>query len=385
MPSFLDLVFLFNRREAIPPQALFRSENRLEWDSLGRQATSEASSAQIQHTFSMISVVRGSTEDGNCQWKLSQTALYHAFDFYGGQALWLIMENHPSVHRRLDSASGRQPHLLPSNIASLEGSFIATLYVHLVVMESCADDWGGYIDCLEEREATARVGPMPFPIDTTASDSIVELTTQISEGSTAAEEKTAQGEKIDYGAQTRPVEPRCPVARRVGMTLANFQRVRSGFKKSESLYSPEYDPRSNMPRDMPHGPNTLVGRFSLAAYVDLDNLTRELEHAILAIEGNIGVVADIRAQYKCVTRSSGFQEFINGGRAEDTLAFFFGQLEDMEKGFRAGRSRLMAIRRSLQSEKNLVRYIYASGTTDCSANTDTSVQHSPPAQGHGRV
>jgi hypothetical protein len=348
MPSFLDLAFLFKKRDGLPPQTTFKEENRLEHGNLNGQHTIRAFPGQVQHAFNLYSAKTSQISQENPQWRLTQTALYHSFNLRDGQALWFILEDDPSIHYRLGEASGRYPSLQPSKINSPECSLIATFYVHLVAIESCTDDWTMYINDLEEREKAKRVSSTSVPVAIQEPSSPISLKKEISGESNVTDDKSLQSE-ISNGTRAWPFGPRCPVSRRVGMTLSKFQRSQSGLTSRESLFSPE-----NAFQETGSFAKPLVGKFSLAAYMDLDTLGRELKHAILAVEGNLGVIADIKTQYRHVIGSACYRETMNEGCAKEALDFFFDQLAGIEKGLDAGRHRLMTTRHSLQSEQKLV-------------------------------
>jgi hypothetical protein len=353
MPSFLDFVFTFkSRADRSGPlsHATFRHENYLELNhpplslpGLGR------SGVQIQHAFNFLSVEKSTLQGELDKWPLRHMSLYHSFDVKTGQAFWIVLKGNRLMRKRIAKAAESNRHLQASSITTPERSFVASLQVHLIVMEWCVENWSEYIDDLEDKigdnVVQAKVAPVaeatsPLPLATSFSRRETMRTT-VSRFSTFY-----SGGSQDTSQPTSPTSPPSqPQIRSFSDLLRRGTRL------------------ANQQGSVPEDVEAVQGGSSLEeldASFSFDKLQRlsllgdGLDRSLLVIEQNQKVMTEIREQYNEVITSHGFMSNMNVDLCKGELSIFFRRVRSIERDLEIYFCRLKALTRALDNDMHMV-------------------------------
>ncbi|RYP32958.1 hypothetical protein DL767_004974 [Monosporascus sp. MG133] len=352
MPSFLEFIFTFKGRERPFAQAFFRHENYLEEEDpafslpvLGR------SSMLIQHAFNVLSVEK-STGPGK-SWPLRQTALYHAFDVRSGHSLWIVLKGDSLMRKRIPKAASQQPDMKPASMTTPARSLVACLHVHLIILEWSAENWGDFVDYLEEKRTVNAIDARLAPVaEMTSPMQIAQIfsrkgtmDTTVSKQSTFYSQKSSPGRNSGL-----PVSPTSPAFKR---SLSNF------FRRGSDLQTVQENslPGEQATEDATAGDadedtsNDFDLKFSFDQFQRLTLLGDELEQGIISIEQNKEVLAEIQAQYETVLKSPAFKAHVRLEECTGKVSTFFRRLRSIEREMDMHLVRLKALSRAIDSDK----------------------------------
>ncbi|KAI1081641.1 hypothetical protein F5B20DRAFT_569590 [Whalleya microplaca] len=352
MPSFLDLVLTFRKRERPVSNALFKHENYLEKNS-PTFALPELSRSgiQIQHAFNLISVERASDSSEMNQWPLRQVALYHSFDVTNGRCLWIILKGDQLIAKRIFSAVRTHRSLKATAINSPETSFIASLLVQMMLMEWCVESWAEYIDYLEEEIYTNSVEANVAPVE--------QMTSPAEFESTFSSKNTGTFDRQSL-ASSPPSSPQRRTFPRSSSDLFTMIRRISGLKNRQSTSinnelnevdiesSAGLQPQENEERDTL---DDLSKEFSFKRFQRLSLLSHEFGQAMLVIEQNKGVLKAIEEHYRSVICSYGFTTHMNQDLCDSDLTTFFNKIRNIDRDLDLHYNRLQALSRVLEDDK----------------------------------
>jgi hypothetical protein len=343
MPQFLDFVFMFKIRRRPLAHAAFRHENYLSNNGVPlRLPTLGRSGVQIQHAFCLLSVEENRQEIH--PWPLRQMVLYHSFDCETGKAVWMILKANGSMRSSMEKELKGMNCFQPKLEAHREHSFSATLRIHLLVIEWCAENWAKYIDYMEDeikdKSTDARAAPV------TAMTSPIPLQERFL--------KTNPSWKIgnnDSQPQDRPRNPtRAPS---FGRTLSSFFRRSSGITQTPSDIPLKGRTEQNDISD-DEFEQDLDERFSFKEIQRLSFSEEELEQSSFAIGQNRRVLGQIREQYKEVTKSHGFLSNMDTTAHSVDISSFLRHIQVVEDELDRHNSRLQALLRNIESDKKMV-------------------------------
>ncbi|RYP58857.1 hypothetical protein DL769_008770 [Monosporascus sp. CRB-8-3] len=352
MPSFLEFIFTFKGRERPFAQAFFRHENYLEEEDptfslpmLGR------SSLLIQHAFNVLSIEKGIGLGGS--WVLRQTALYHAFDVRYGHSLWIVLKGDGLMRKRIPKAASRQPDMKPASMTSATRSLVACLHVHLIILEWSAENWGDFVDYLEEKRTVnaidARLAPvaeMTSPMQIAQSFSRRgTIDTTVSKRSTFYSQESSPRQNSGV-----PVSPTSPIFKR---SFSNFLRRGSDLQTvQENCLPGEQATEDATAGDADEDAlNDFDLKFSFDQFQRLSLLGDELEQGIISIEQNKAVLAEIQAQYETVLKSPAFKAHVRLEECTGKISTFFRRLRSIEREMDMHLVRLKALSRAIDSDK----------------------------------
>ncbi|KAK3904039.1 hypothetical protein C8A05DRAFT_42815 [Staphylotrichum tortipilum] len=309
MPSFLDLVFTFqDRREKPLNYALFRHENYLDVTSpslslphLGR------SGIQVQHAFNLLTVERADAVWEHNQWPLRHASLYHSLDLKTGRAVYIVMKGNAELAARIKTATDTNRHLRPDTPRTSEQSFLASLQVHLIMLEWSVESWGKYIDSMDDRLQDKSIEARIAPVAKVASP--VNLAQRL-------------GSEI-------------PLVKQGGATaMVDTAMVDEPHSLIDQL-------------------DDLENRFSFDQLQRLGLMGDELGQSILALEQSRAVVSQVQEQYETVIASHAFNTFVNQEKCNGDVAAFFRRLRSVLQDMDVHHRRLQALARTVEVDKQL--------------------------------
>lgn len=352
MPSFLDFVFAFKGREKPLTQAFFRHESYLEQDdsvfhlpSLGR------SPIMIQHAFNILSVEQ--SEEKGKPWPLRQTALYHSFDAQYGRSSWIVLKGDSSMRKRIPLAARDQADMKPAAMNSPARSFVASLHVHLVVLEWCAENWGDFIDDLDAKRSTSAIDVRVAPVAEMTSPQQIAQT--FSRKGTI--DSTASRQSTFYSTDSRAGRPgssaqSSPTGRSFRRSFSDFLRRESDLRTVKESSVPEEEATEG--DDVLNKSSDFDLKFSFDEFQRLSLFEDELERAIIAIEQNKEVLAEIREHYKAVLDSPTFKATVHWEECSGKISTFFRRLRSIDRELDMHLVRLRSLLRALATDKVVV-------------------------------
>ncbi|KAK3290430.1 uncharacterized protein B0H64DRAFT_427698 [Chaetomium fimeti] len=367
MPSFLDLVFTFRSRSRPLNHAVFRHENYLDENlpslrlpHLGR------SGIQIQHAFNLLTVEKSNMADEKNQWPLRHASMYHSLDLETGRAVYILLKGNSELAKRIKDATDVNRHLRPDAPRTPERSFVASLQVHLIMLEWCVEYWTEYIDGVEDSLRTRSVEAKVAPVEGVASP--VRLAESFQRrGSTFSRRgtirtlsrlsSTSHGNGQDSLIEDVPSEPSTPRSpstpiRAASRTLTGlFRRATGGLDNgSGSVQEKTPVPERDVLMDKL---TELEERFSFNELQRLSLIGDEIDRSLLALEQNQDVVSQVQEQYQTVISSHAFTTLLNEGQCKAELAVFFRRVRTVLRDLAVHRRRLLDLSRTVDNDKNM--------------------------------
>jgi hypothetical protein len=389
MPSFLDLVFTFKARRRPLNYALFRHENYLDESvpclplpHLGR------SGIQVQHAFNLLTVEKTDLAHEKNQWPLRHASLYHSLDLKTGRAVYILLKGNPELARRIKDATERNRHLRADSPRTPEQSFVASLQIHLIMLEWSVENWSEYIDSMEETLRTQSVEAKVAPVATVTSPvnlaqslhrrgssftprgvSRTALSRQGTMHTTTSRSATmtrSRGSRQDSfrGEPSTPPSPASPTrtmsrtlsgfSARVGSrSLSGFLRRASGGLESEAALAQDSIVEEE-PDQLIDQLAELENRFSFNELQRLSLTGDEIDRSILALEQTRDVVSQVQEQYQAVISSHAFTTLLDGEKCKAEVAVFFRRVRSILHDMAVHRRRLLDLSRTVQNDKHMV-------------------------------
>lgn len=354
MPGFLDFVFSFKARGRPLAQAVFRHENYLEKeDSVYDLPTLGRSSNLIQHAFNILSVEKSDRQGEKNPWPLRHTTLYHSFDLQNGRALWAVMKGNSSMKGRLVKGFKHHRDLQPGAMKSPARSFVASLHVHLIVLEWCIENWGEYIDVIDDERNDKSTDAKYVPV--AAMTSPASLAQSFPRRETMSSNFSHQSTiyKSDSFSRGSSSTHSSPTKQSFTRSFSDFLRRGSGLTSLQTDSLPEGQAVQNESAKDRALIDDLDVRFSFDEFQRLSSLGDELEQAIIAIEQNKGVIAEINTQYDMATNSVAFTAAMDMGEFKGEISAFFRKLNSIGRELEMHLSRLKALARTVDNDKTM--------------------------------
>ncbi len=376
MPSFLDLVFTFKARRRPLNYALFRHENYLDENvpslplpHLGR------SGIQIQHAFNLLTVERTDLPLEKNQWPLRHASLYHSLDLKTGRAVYILLKGDSELANRIKDATERNRHLRPDTPRTPEQSFLASLQVHLILLEWSVESWSEYIDSMEETLQANSIEARVAPVATVTSPVNLAQSlhrqgssfsprgpsrTGISRQTTMSPGSQHDSLRDQASGSSTPPAPASPTratsrslsgfpARIGSRTLSGLLRRTSGGLQSEGGDTAEEE-RDQLIDQLAE----LENRFSFNELQRLSLTGDEIDGTILALEQSRDVVSQVQEQYQAVIASHAFTSLLDGEKCKAEVAVFFRRVRSILHSMGVHRRRLQALSRIVENDKHLV-------------------------------
>ncbi|KAJ9425963.1 hypothetical protein QL093DRAFT_2256044 [Fusarium oxysporum] len=235
-------------------------------------------------------------------WNIRQMAVHHRFDFVTGSTFWLSMKSNGLMQERIKQAISEDSALRPTAADGLPRSFSATLQIHLIHLDWCAESWQECITDFEKMirkvltKAKAATLNQPTDFHKSPFRKALRRTTNF----TASDVNTKKtGFSLKYwrgfqgglmscfhlgGRNRQAPPPILPVASEKDMVPANQD---DDFSKQ--LYS-----------------LTVLGTFSIEEVQHLHHLGEQLESFRVVLQLNRQILRDITEHYHDLASRSGF-------------------------------------------------------------------------------
>lgn len=378
-PLFLDLVFTFKARQRPLNHALFRQENYLDegvpslkLPHLGR------SGIQVQHAFNLLTVERADLPGERNQWPLRHASLYHSLDLETGRAVYILLKGNGELATRIKDATEKNRHLRADTLRTPEQSYVASLQVHLIMLEWAIESWSEYIDSMDDtlrsQGVEAKVAPIASvtsPVDlaesfhrrgSSFSKRFTPRPTPSRQGTfqtTASRPGTmsrnSQTDSLPEESQDPPSTPRTPVTptRTSSRSLSGFLRRASGGFDSRSTFVQRNDDIAEEPDTLIEQLEDLEERFSFGELQRLSLTGDEIDRSILALEQSRDVVAQVEEQYQTVVSSHAFKTLMDEEKCRTSTAIFFRRVRSILREFEAHRRRLLDLSRTVANDKQM--------------------------------
>jgi hypothetical protein len=380
MPSFLDLVFTFKARRRPLNYALFRHENYLDDNApslplphLGR------SGIQVQHAFNLLTVERSDLAHEKNQWPLRHASLYHSLDLKTGRAVYILLKGNGELAKRIKDATEKHRHLRPDSARTPEQSFVASLQVHLIMLEWGVESWSEYIDSMEEtlraQSVEAKVAPVAtvtspvnlaqsfrrrgssFSRRGTARPALTRdntMQTTVSPPATLGRGNSLQDSLLEASSEPLASPPLASPTRTISRTLSGFLRhsswsVDSGASLVQGIdiVPEESDPLIDQLTE-------LEDRFSFNELQRLSLTGDEIDRSILALEQSRDVVSQVQEQYQSVISSHAFTTLLDKEICKAEAAVFFRRVRSILHDMGVHRRRLSDLSRTVENDKHMV-------------------------------
>jgi hypothetical protein len=368
MPSFLDLVFTFRSRSRPLNYAMFRHENYLDENlpslrlpHLGR------SGIQIQHAFNLLTVEKSNMPDEKNPWPLRHASIYHSLDLETGRAVYILLKGNSELAKRIKDATDMNRHLRPDSPRTPERSFVASLQIHLIMLEWAVEYWDEYIDSMEDTLRTRSVDAKVAPVEGVASPVRLAESFQrrgsgfsrrgtirtLSRGLSSTSRGNGQDDLLE-DAPSEPPTPRQPPTptRMSSRTLSGFlRRATGGLESPVPEKTPVVPERDALMEKL----TELEERFSFNELQRLGLVGDEIDRSLMALDQNQDVVAQVQEQYQTVIASHAFTTLLDGDQCKAELAVFFRRVRTVLRDLAAHRRRLLDLSRTVENDKNMVR------------------------------
>lgn len=391
MPSFLDLVFACKSRERPLTCALFRHENYLDENlpplslpHLGR------SGIQIQHAFNLLTVEPADDRHEKNQWPLRHATLYHSLDLKTGRAVYILLKGNTSLARRIKDATETNSYLRPGTPRTAEHSFLASLQVHLIMLEWSVEFWSEYIDSIEDTIRAGSVEARVAPVASVASP--IDLAQSLHrQGSSFSPQRppglsrqgTTQTTASRLGAMSQGSQPASPSSegpagpagpsppasptRRTNRTPSGFpplnisrtfssllERTSWGLEGRAALAQEGGDVKEERDQLIDQLAD-LENRFSFNELQRLSLTGDEIDQSILALEQTKDVVSQVQEQYQTVIASHAFTTLLDGAKCKAEVDRFFRRVRSILHDMDVHRRRLKDLSRTVENDKHMVR------------------------------
>jgi hypothetical protein len=380
MPSFLDLVFTFKARRRPLNYALFRHENYLDENApalplshLGR------SGIQVQHAFNLLTVERSDLPHEKNQWPLRHASLYHSLDLKTGRAVYILLKGNGELARRIKGATEKSRHLLPDSARTPERSFVASLQVHLIMLEWSVESWSEYIDSMEETLRAQSVEAQVAPVaSVTSPDKLAQsfhrrgssfsrrgtiktaltrnntMPTPVSWPATFSRGNSGQDTLLEVSPESPTSPTPASPTRTISRTFSEFLRRPSwGLDSGASLVQER--------EIVPEGPDPLIdqlaeleNRFSFKELQRLSLTGDEIDRSILALEQSRDVICQVQGQYQAVISSHAFATLLDEEDFKTEAAVFFRRVQSILHDMGVHHRRLLDLSRTVENDKHMV-------------------------------
>lgn len=356
MPSFLEVVFTFKRRENPHSFTSFRYENYLSphhqqpgLQSIGR------SGIRLQHCFNILGI-----EEDKGTWRLRQTAAYHSFDLVQRRALWVVMKGNGKMRQRIESATNESAQKRRGSLNSLQDSFGQTLEDHLLILQWCAENWEAYTESLEVTYRPFSSITEHAPVKELADDI---PTNRANERMNSLRFEVGPRRHTD-GSQSAPGPQ--TLLRRLSTKLTDLSAkssLRGTIRRNTGLI--------NGSDQVPLSPKIknlkLEELVSFKMLQDLNSLDKGLDEAISVIDQNKRVLADIKSHYWKLVNSATFKLHVTESSAlescKEHASDFAQRIERLEGDLDNYQGNLKTILRGVGKTGVLVSFCSALAST----------------------
>jgi hypothetical protein len=327
LPVYLDHLFPFGNQQypRDPYFSGFRSEDRFlgavrgpEIPSLGR------SGRDIRMCYTLKSAER-TNKSSPATWSIRQTSIYHSFDIETGRSMWIVVKGDNLIKQRLQQVTNSIENNKNVRDGSVGRLFASSFVVHQALCDWAGQNWRWYLNDLEEQ----------VQMETRHAASVL-----VSD----ADVERSKGRFLRRETGISNVSPQ-----EIRNTPANNSRV---SYLPPSAYPPGSSPQ--LPGPMPHEkPKDSLG-FGLKQVQMVQCVQDKAGEALLVIESNANVIAELREYYQSIMTAEGWPDVLRDKCAGD-VARFDKSAGTAEKDLRQQYRRAKSLRSFLEDRKAIVR------------------------------
>jgi hypothetical protein len=412
MPSFLDLVFTFKARRRPLNYALFRHENYLDENApslplshLGR------SGIQVQHAFNLLTVERSDLATEKNQWPLRHASLYHSLDLKTGRAVYILLKGNAELATRIKDATEKSRHLRPDAARTPARSFVASLQVHLIMLEWSVESWSEYIDNMEETLRAQSVEAQVAPVaSVTSPDRLAQsfhrrgssfsrqgtsrtaltrhntIQTPVSRPATFGRGNSGQDTLFEDSSEPPASPTPASPTRTISRTFSELLRRPSRGLDSGASGAPDREIVPEKPDPLIDQLAELENRFSFNELQRLSLTGDEIDRSILALEQSRDVISQVQEQYQAVISSHAFTTLLDEENCKAEAAVFFRRVRSILHDMGVHRRRLLDLSRTVENDKHMVSMFIQSSKQDAFVGLQWhSVRVPEPAHQHPNV
>jgi len=309
------------------------------------------------------------------QWPLRHASLYHSLDLETGRAVYILLKANTKLAKRIKDATGENRHLRPDTPKTPEQSFVASLQVHLIMLEWAVESWSEYIDGMDDTLRPQGVEAKVAPI--TGVSSPVEIAERyhrrgnsfpkrVSHRATLSRQGTSQTTISRPGTVSRESQPnsvpeesqespRSPVTptRYSSRSFSSFLRRASGLESRSTIVGAEEN-TAEEPDELLEQLKDIGEKFSFSKLQRLGLIGDEIDRSILAVEQSKEVVAQLEEQYRTVVSSYAFKTLMDEEKCRMSTAMFFQRVRSVLRDLEAHRRRLLDLSRTVANDMQMV-------------------------------
>jgi len=293
--------------------------------------------------------------------------------------MYILLKGNGELAKRIKNATEKNRHLRADTPRTPEQSFVASLQVHLIMLEWAVESWSEYIDSMDDtlrsQSVEAKVAPVAsvtIPVDLaesfhrrgssfskrvpSRSALSRQETIQTTTSRSGTVSRNSQPESLPEESPEPPSTPQTPVSptRSSSRTLSGFLRRASGGLNSRSTFVPGKNDIVEEPDVLIEQLEDLETRFSFGELQRLSLTGDEIDRSILALEQSKDVVAQVEGQYRTVISSYAFQNLLDQKKCRTSTAVFFRRTQSILRDLDVHRRRLLDLSRTVTNDKQMV-------------------------------
>lgn len=296
--------------------------------------SSEMSEIRIQHAFNIMAfeedtgALKDKDESPKSNWLLRHTTVYHSFDLQQGRSTWIIIKGNRSARERLTFQPERERTDKVELEMNMVGQFRAALYSHLRVLETI-ENWGRYVDYLEERSRMPISRVKHVPVETLARNTA----------------RMAQPRPLTIESKTRQRTG-------TGMSIRRAFSAVSGIAGMRQLSDPEGGITAETNNDIKaasgEDDTTLDQIFTFDALQDAYRVAEDVQTSSLVVDQNLKTLAQLKNRYSALATREDL------GLIADDINEFVQQIAILEGDMESHQYRIKTLLHSLEMHDDMV-------------------------------
>jgi hypothetical protein len=297
MPAFVNHVLTFRLRDDPHLHTSMKVDDYISGEVCNELGALGRSGQRLQHCFNLVGVEHDPKEE-SWSYSMRQTAAYFSFDIIRGRSTWVIIKANDTIRSRIINAStkSRMQRRCLGNHKDPKSSFLTALDTHLLIFEWSVEQWGNYIEFLEEqlRGPSSRF-KLSSVEEMTSDDRIAEMVDGNREYHSAIRQGTGLSEHSQMSRNSVPGFRRTTISR---VSSVPVQSLNSAVHPSMPLTRP----RTNE--------IDLNKIYSFDEFQKLYRLSGKMEDARSTISRDTEVLVEMLSRFKSLTSSEVFKRHV---------------------------------------------------------------------------
>jgi hypothetical protein len=327
LPVYLDHLFPFGNQQypRDPYFSGFRSEDRFPEAVRGPNISPLGRSGRdIRMCYTLKSAER-TNKSSPATWSIRQTSIYHSFDIETGRSTWIVVKGDNLIKQRLQQATNSIENNKNVRCGSVERLFASTFVVHQALCDWAGQNWRWYLNDLEEQ----------VQMETRHAASVLVSDVDVEQ---------SKGRFLRSETGIRDVSPH------------GLRNAPASVPRMPQSPPPPYPPGSppQLPGPRPHEkPKDNLG-FGLKQVQMVQCVQDKAGEALLVIESNANVIAEMREYYQSIMGAEGWPDGLKN-KCAGNVARFEKSAGTAEKDLRQQYRRAKTLRSFLEDRKAIVR------------------------------